>query len=571
MNLLLFTIELEPGDRHDAADSRDIETRRGHRRRRIGLAILTALCVVAAGLGGWLLSGGRPTSLEDGWVGLVAPTVSAEGNDQARLELVSQPAGASVTLDGRRRGSTPLVTAVAPGVHTLVLQQPDALDEQRQISVTGNATIDISMWLHTPTSTLLKPAYPGATIGGAAFLDDGRLALQMAVPAASTNANERAVVEPWVYDPRDGSLTRLTTQTTSIRAANVSISPDGHEIAYVTPDASAVSAASRAARLTEVWIASAETQVAAPQRVFALPSANATSTAGSATPADIEEVHDVTWTPDGRHLLVTVRLAAIASGAIPAPRTRLLLVSASPDAMTLPTELMTLPAELVVRSYTWAPDGNWVAFLTQAPAESGGSMFVALCALDTSAGGALSGFRYVADLGRSSVSGGPIPAAAATWSPTGDGRLVYAASTPKVTVTNPLGLPTTTGGEPGLFVATPAGQALTAEEGRRLGAGAGLSAPTWASVDEVDPGNLLALARSTKGSKPLVMRGIDSSSGALHNLEVSLPPGVGGSGPVAARWDLGHGRLLVLARHDNTGSGLLDYWLVDLQARAAEH
>jgi hypothetical protein len=236
-----------------------------------------------------------------------------------------------------------------------------------------------------------------------------------------------------------------------------------------------------------------------------------------------------------------------------------------------PTELLTLPAELVASSYSWAPDGNWVAFLTQAPGWSGASMFVALCAVDTSAGGALSGFRYVSDLGRSSDGGGPLPAAAAAWSPTGDGRLVYAAATSKVTVTNPLGLPTTTGGEPGLFVATPAGQALTGEEGRRLGGGGGLSAPAWASPDEVDAGNLVALARSNKGSRPLVLRGIDSSSGTLHNLDVTLPPGVGGSGQVAARWDLSHGRLLVFARHDNTGSGLLDYWLVDLQARAAGH
>jgi hypothetical protein len=62
------------------------------------------------------------------------------------------------------------------------------------------------------------------------------------------------------------------------------------------------------------------------------------------------------------------------------------------------------------------------------------------------------------------------------------------------------------------------------------------------------------------------MRGIDSSSGALHNLEVTLPASVGGSGPVSVRWDLGRSRLLVLARHDSTGSGLLDYWLVELQA-----
>ncbi len=63
---------------------------------------------------------------------------------------------------------------------------------------------------------------------------------------------------------------------------------------------------------------------------------------------------------------------------------------------------------------------------------------------------------------------------------------MYSAATPKVTVSNPLGLPTTLGGEPGLFVATPAGQGLTAEEGQRLGSVAGLIAPAWPSADELE-------------------------------------------------------------------------------------
>jgi hypothetical protein len=64
------------------------------------------------------------------------------------------------------------------------------------------------------------------------------------------------------------------------------------------------------------------------------------------------------------------------------------------------------------------------------------------------------------------------------------------------------------------------------------------------------------------------MRGIDAVSGTPRNLDVVLPAAVGGSGVVAARWDLAHRRLLVLARHDNSSSGLLDCWLVQLQAQA---
>jgi hypothetical protein len=48
---------------------------------------------------------------------------------------------------------------------------------------------------------------------------------------------------------------------------------------------------------------------------------------------------------------------------------------------------------------------------------------------------------------------------------------------------------------------------------------------------------------------------------------MALPATVGGSSAVAARWDLTHGRLLVLARRDNSSLGLLDYWLVQLRAQ----
>jgi hypothetical protein len=145
---------------------------------------------------------------------------------------------------------------------------------------------------------------------------------------------------------------------------------------------------------------------------------------------------------------------------------------------------------------------------------------------------------------------------------------VYAAATPKITITNPLGLPTTSGGEPGLFAATPAGPALTAEEGQRLGSPTGLIAPAWSSPDEMAGPSLLALARSDKGNKPLVIRGVDPISGTPQNLDIALPATVGGPGVVTARWDLAHGRLLVLARHNTSSSGLLDYWLVQLRARA---
>ena len=117
-------------------------------------------------------------------------------------------------------------------------------------------------------------------------------------------------------------------------------------------------------------------------------------------------------------------------------------------------------------------------------------------------------------------------------------------------------------------MAAPAAPGLTAEEGRRLGSVTGLIAPVWPATHELDGAGLIALARSDKGSRPLVIRGIDPVSGTPQDLDSVLPGTVGGSGVVTARWDLAHGRLLVLARHDNSSSGLLDYWLVQLQPQA---
>jgi hypothetical protein len=408
-----------------------------------------------------------------------------------------------------------------------------------------------------PPATLLKPAYPGANISGATFLGDGRVAMTMAVP----NPNGRRPSEAWILNPATGRLDPVSSE----RAAIVVVSPDGTSVAFAQPPLSRTSG--DLARLSEVRVAGAAGSRSA--LVFALPNVRANAASGSNTTNDVEEVHDIAWSPDGRHLLVTVRLVG---GYASASRSRLLRVDPGPSdgQQESLVELLTVPAEVVAGSYTWAADGNWVAFLTEAASGSGSSPFLALCAVDTSAGGAVAGFRYVADMGRVSDAVGPLPVAQAAWSPMADGRLVFAAPTPKLAVSNPLGLPTTSGGDPGLFVTTPTGPSLTAEEGRRLGAATGLISPAWPASDSDSGGELFALARSSQGDKPLTVRGVEPMSGAVRNMDVVLPPNVGGSGAVAARWDLAHGRLLVMARRDNSNSGLLDYWLVQLRAAGGE-
>jgi len=85
-------------------------------------------------------------------------------------------------------------------------------------------------------------------------------------------------------------------------------------------------------------------------------------------------------------------------------------------------------------------------------------------------------------------------------------------------------------------------------------------------MDGQDGPALVGLARSEQGTKPLIVRGVDPVDGTAQSLGIELPSAVGGSGAVAARWDLAHGRLLILAPPDGATAGVLQYWLVHLQA-----
>jgi hypothetical protein len=161
-----------------------------------------------------------------------------------------------------------------------------------------------------------------------------------------------------------------------------------------------------------------------------------------------------------------------------------------------------------------------------------------------------------------------LPVADVAWSPVGNGQLLFTAPTPRFTVSNPLGLPTTSGGAPGLFSAMPTAPALTAEEGQRFGSATGLFGPTWIPTDDAGSQRLIAVSRSNNGDKPLAIAGIDPVRGSPQNLGILLPTGVGGAATAAARWDIRHGRLLILAPRGD--SNTLDYWVVQVQAERGQ-
>lgn len=574
VKLLFFTVELERTERVD--DLVGLESRGGRAPHdppsgRVVICIAAALGVFAAGVAGWLISGGGLDFTSDlpSWLPMSLAARSAGAGSIVQLNVTSAPDNATVLVDGRERGKTPVSVAVAKGPHTLLLTHPIAVDAERQLSISRDVPVNVTMFERRPHAVQLKPAYPGASINDARFLDDGRVTLTMGLPGEAADISHSGtgiLNEAWIYDPASELLAPFATPSSNPRAAIVVLSPDGNRVAYAQPPQTAVKPGKR---LTDVVVAGSDAALRTP--VFALPPSDAVSANASATSGEVEEIRDLTWAPDSRHLLVVVRLVRVGGGPPSASRSRILLIDAVPaNGQALPPlELLTLPAEIVPGSYSWAPDGNWVAFLTTARNGSGNTDFTALCALDISAAGDVSGFRYVADLGKQSDSAGTLPVADLAWSSAGDGRLLYTAPTPRFTVSNPLGLPTTSGGAPGLFSAMPAAPALTAEEGQRFGSATGMFAPTWIGVDDAGGQKLIALSRSDKGSKPLVIEGIDAVGGVPQNLGILLPTGVGGDGTVAARWDVRHGRLLLLARRGDSSTGL-DYWMVQVLAQGSK-
>src|SRR5438094_278391 len=105
-----------------------------------------------------LLAGGVPDWLP------ISTTPAAAPDRSAQLQIASVPDSANVVLDGRSRGKTPLSVAVASGQHTLLLTNPDAIDDQRQLTVAGDMHVSVSMMLRRPDALQLKPSYPGANI-----------------------------------------------------------------------------------------------------------------------------------------------------------------------------------------------------------------------------------------------------------------------------------------------------------------------------------------------------------------------------------------------------------------------
>jgi hypothetical protein len=485
------------------------------------------------------------------------------------IHIESAPAGAQVHIDGSGFGKTPLDLRLEPGHHTLSVQHPDAVDDQRTLWV-GNsgATVDIQLWRRRPDVLALRPVYPGASLLDARFLNDGRVALLVGLPSQVGPGAQPATRELWLLDPVAGQSVRVAMPGVATPSTTMVMAPDGEQVANVTPGSAAPvtatgwSMAGRVASATPqttqpeaVWVAPLDGSQP-PRRILELPSPST-----PAPSSDAEHVVDLVWTPDGS------RLVAITRQAGSSVRSRVFLLKASAadtDAQPGADELVLLPATVLPESAVPDPSGRWLALVSRATGAPGGNNPLSLCVLELRAGGT---FRDVADLG-TGADPGVSPVA---WPPEGSSgaeRLAFVAPASSVSSTSggPFGIFGALRPAPpvsGLFMANLEGSGLVDAQPRRLGTAINNFGLVWRF-----PTTLYELAREGDGT--LALHSIDPASGVVHDLGVRLPAGTAqGTGGLAVRWDTRHGLALLLAHASGGGSsgagaggGPLQAWLV---------
>jgi hypothetical protein len=433
----------------------------------------------------------------------------ADAIGEATLRVTSDPGGASVQVGGRTKGRTPSELRLAAGDHQITIHHDGYADAVRSVSLEhgGRADLHADLWLWTPQAQLLRPTFPGATIAGATFLADGRIALTVALPPD----DER---QTWLLDD-DGGMRRLGPAEAR---GPLAVAPDGARVAYAAraqgddPSAGGV-------QPDEVWIAPAEGDRGT--RAYVL-----------ATEMRDERLVDLNWAPDGRHLFLVTRYQLAGGGY----RTRLLWLDAATRQVD---KIANIPSEVVPGSYGWSPTGEHVALL----ARSGQTTSLCLVRTDGTE------IRYLTDLYQDDAN--PLAFPPVAWSSDGS-RMLYAAP-PQSPASSQGGWIWGAQSAPALFevrVSRPQEQRVGAVEGQ---------SPTWR-----DDGSIAMLARPKFGG-PLILRSAEPD-GNVHDLG-ELPLKAGST--YAARWDVTHAQAIVAVRSAaSTGANRPEYWLVRYRPEA---
>jgi hypothetical protein len=418
------------------------------------------------------------------------------------IQVTSQPAGAVIQLDGRAHGRTPAAITAETGHHQVRLELQGYADPPIAVDVQldETATVDQRLWLRTPVVERLRPLLPGASIADVRFLRDGTLAVLQQLPGDGWQL--------WLRQAQ-GTTHRVGPSSSPGRLA---MSEDGQLVAYL---ANQKSDTLSGGHLDQLWVLQPDGQ--GRRLVYQLPASSGE-----------QDLVDLSWSPDGRHLIAFARQRPVAGGS----STRVFVVDSAGQAVN---ELVTMPSDVVAGSSTWDAEGQRVGFLTRS-GEATSLFVIGLAQLDA---------RYLADVSRSDSQVAPF--APLAWAPQGAG-FVYSAPDQLQSSSSWLG-------------SQPSPALFSADEifgkPQRLGASEG-ETPAW-----LDQQTLVGLARKPHEG-PLVVREVKRSGASSDVADLPFK-----ANAYAARWDVQRGQAVVAVAGGAGGfSTSSDYWLVQLQGTA---
>ena len=578
---------LPPGRRRPARSATLIRRRAVGRKRSSRSALALFMFALAAAATSIVLAAAVGTLYPVPLLGRFLPVpnsaIAESGSvddGPAPLSVRTLPAGARVVLDGRARGRAPLELHTSPGQHRVLLEADDSISARETVEVVETGTVlDVVLWTRQPMVIRLRPPYPGAQFADAAFLSDGRVKVAVALPDRQVGQPARSLRESWLIEPAAGAERGATAAPAGPRAPVVAVSPDGRRIATLQDTSrlrsAGASAVVQTGRLDSVWVGDVGTHGDPGTAILRLDPPAQTMVGLAAR----EEMADVAWLPDNRHLLIASRFGDPAVGG--PVRTRLLIVDAgAPGEERIdvqPAELIVVPAEVLLDSAVWSSDARHVAVLLRAATALGAKRLVGLGVIDVSPA-AGEAFQYVADLGPEDGAAGRLPVAPVAWEPCppndvcgAEQHLTYTAPVPNAGAASAgplglLGLARQSSASPrGLFVSTLSAPALATGDAPRLGTATGIVGLAWRSVASgIEGAPLLGVVQTANGA--LALRAIDPASGRVQDLGVQLATDVGaGAGLVVVRWDVPHARALVLAWSSGRSAGAdgIVAWLVD--------
>lgn len=415
--------------------------------------------------------------------------------DAGLLHVVTDPPGAEVSVDGERRGSTPIELMLRPGRHSLRVDRDGYQPAVADVNLPARGDFEVSrrLWRDQPLVTPLHPPLPGLRIELAQPLSDGRVAMVLSEPSG--------LREAWVTSP-GGRPSKLEGMHS--RSAVLSVSHDGRSVAYLGPERQEETDALDAGRdYTELWVAHAGGEA---RRLGRLKQGEG-------------EFADISWSPDGRHLLAIIRIG----GGLDTPYIRVLSLPVEGDPGR---ELAVLPVDVVPDSYLWSPDGTGVAFLVS------GGQGASLCVVRVD--GSL--FKYLGDAGGDIWTTAELSSPPLSWTP--DNRGVYYAL-PSIVAAD--GEPTHTvlyndldGGDSRVIARVDADQPVLSDDGRLLG------------VSVTDDGRAM-------------LRGLDGPGAAEFASRLPLLPSEG----LGFRWDAAGARAIVSTAGDPFApASSATYWIL---------